>query len=59
MTCTSIFEIRLKRRSFKPYAERETNNLLFTAKLLKQMDRPIPTDLAIALNQRGIEVTSI
>lgn len=42
-----------------PYRSRTTNNLLFTAKLLTQNDKPLPVDLAAALNERGIEVSSI
>lgn len=42
-----------------PYHSRTTNNLLFTAKLLAQRDLPIPADLAAALNERGIEASSI
>lgn len=42
-----------------PYRSRTTNSLLFTAKLLTQRDLPLPTDLTAALNERGIEVSSI
>jgi hypothetical protein len=42
-----------------PYRSRTTNSLLFTAKLLAQRDMPIPTDLSAALNERGIEVSSL
>lgn len=42
-----------------PYRSRTTNNLLFTAKLLTQRDLPMPVDLIAALNERGIEASSI
>lgn len=42
-----------------PYRSRTTNGLLLAARLLNERDLPIPTDLAGALNERGIEVSSI
>jgi hypothetical protein len=54
--------LRLPARSvavITPYASRPTSNLTFTVALLNQRDLPIPTDLAAALNARGIEVSSI
>jgi hypothetical protein len=42
-----------------PYRSRTTNNLLFTAKLLTQRDLPLPADLTAALNERGIEASSL
>lgn len=45
--------------SFTPYRIRTTNNLLFTAKLIKQREDPLPFDLITELNKRGIEVSSI
>lgn len=42
-----------------PYRSRTTNSLLLTAKLLTQRDLPLPVDLTAALNERGIEASSL
>ena len=42
-----------------PYAQRTTNNLLFTARLIKQREEPLPVDLQAALHERGINLSTI
>jgi hypothetical protein len=42
-----------------PYAQRNLNSLLFTARLLKQREDPLPVDLQAALHERGINLSPI
>lgn len=53
------YTIRRQNRGFVPYAQRGLNDLLFTAKLIKQREDALPYDLILALNSRGIEVSSL
>lgn len=43
----------------RPYSARPTQDLLYVARVLKERDMAVPTDLAAALNERGIEVSSV
>lgn len=46
-------------RPIKPYRERSTPDLLYITAILHQRELPIPTDLAAALADRGIDAENI
>jgi hypothetical protein len=47
----------MKPLAIRPYNSRPTHDLIYVATVLTQMSKPIPVDLAAALNERGIAVS--